>query len=201
MWNKIDWICLGVSAAAVFGVSVVMLYPTGVTANDPAPVAAAIKVLTLTVEGVSVTASSEKDNNILLVKDSTVFVKPGKLPKLELRAINSTDRPVAFALTVELFTSKVPNLLSRVPMPTAKPTSQWNDNLTINLAPGEVKTFDLSTKVNLKAMSSATLSIRAGNQRVDALTISTWSPPPVAWASPSAPATQPAGRVAVSSLE
>jgi len=169
MWNKKDWICLGVSAAAVFGVSMVLFCPSGVTANDPAPVAAAIKVPTLNIDGVSITASSDKDDNVLMVRDSQVFIKPGALPRLEIKAVNTTDKAVALRFSTDIFTSSV-NMMSRIPMPVAKPTSQWNQLLSIDLKPNESKLIPLDTNVKIASLSTATLTLKSGDQKVDMLT-------------------------------
>jgi len=198
MWTKKDWICASVSAAVVFGVALVGFYPARATADDPVPVASVIKTPTLTINGVSITASSVKDPGVLQITDSTIFVRPGSVPTIELQASNTTDSEQNIELAGSIFTSRIPSSMSRVPMPAAKPIAQWTQEINFDLKPGEVKMIQLSPDVKLATMSSAGLILRAGSQQIDALTISTMpSFVPQFPALKVAPATQPAGFAAV----
>ena len=72
--------------------------------------------------------------------------------------------------------------------------------MTFNLKPGEVKILHFSPDVKLARMSSAGLILQAGDQKIDALTISTASNlmpmtpmTPMTPTRKATPATQPAG--------
>jgi hypothetical protein len=194
MWKTKDWLRASVSAAAVFGVTLVGFYPARATADDPAPVASVIKTPTLTIDGVSITASSMKDAGTLRITDSNIFARPGSLPTIELRVSNKTGSERNIELTGSIFTSRIPNLMSRVPMPAEKPTSAWTQDMTFDLKPGEVKLIQISPDVKLAAMSSAALILQAGSQKIVALMISTAPNLSLARISP---ATRPAGEIAV----
>jgi hypothetical protein len=170
MWNKNDWICLSVSAVAAFGISLAALYPSGANAGDPAP--AAIQSPTLEIDGVYISATAIKTGYVVEGKNFTFLIKPGLLPNLELRADNNTRANKTVEFSTSIITSRIPSFASRVVMVTASPKSQWTRRVSFDLKPGERKTISISTDVTLAPMSSATLTLEAGSQKVDALTIS-----------------------------
>jgi hypothetical protein len=189
MWTKRDWIYLGVSAVAAFGVTWVGFSPSNATADGPTP-AVAINAPTLDIEGVSISGNTIKGDSWLGVVDSTTLVKPGLLPQFELRAVNTTGSERSVRFSASLLTSRIPNPLSRVPMPTESPKSQWMEDLTLDLKPGESRVIPISTDLVLAPMSAATLRLESGGQKVDALAMST-GPKSLAKVLGGGPATQP----------
>jgi len=168
MWNKKDWLCLGFAAVAGFGGTLVGFYPASAPADGPTA-AAVKKTPTLNLDGVVITADvtgAKADGGFVTV------VQPGLLPAFELKATNlsETDKSVSFA--ADLVTSRVPNIMSRVPMPVTSPKSEWNQELTLDLKPGESRVIPVSTALKLGAMSTATVRLTSGDQKVDALAMS-----------------------------
>ena len=178
MWTKRDWVCVSVSAAAAFGLTLVGFWPTGAIAENPSPAAVVINTPRLTIDGVSISADTVKDFDVAEVGNATIFfVGPGPLPKIELRASNTADSDRTVRFSASILTSRVPNPMSRVAMPATRPASQWTQDIVFDLKPGESKEIQVSTEVKLAAMSSATLRLEAGAQKIDMLTISTMPRP------------------------
>ena len=172
MWNKKDWVCLGVSAAAAFGVTFFGLYPSNATAELPMPAAFVIQTPVLNIDGVSITASTGKDDSSGGVANSITFVKPGLPPKIELRAFNNTDREKAVRFADRLLASRIPNPGSRVAMPAGRPSSRSMEEFTLDLKPGESRVIPISTDLTLAPRSSVTLRLESGTEKVDALAMS-----------------------------
>jgi hypothetical protein len=189
MWTKRDWICLGISATATFGVALATFYPTGANATDEPPPATVFKFPAFKLSGVSITASAMQATPPGKDTNGATLVQPGMLPELELTANNRTAQEETIAFAANLRTSTVASAMSRVPMPTSMPTS-WKEGFAIDLKPHETRLLQFSTGVRVDQMSSATLRLQAGSSEVDLLTLST-KPTPAQPPLTRAPATQP----------
>jgi hypothetical protein len=168
MWKKKDWLCLGVAAVAGFGGTLAGFYPASATADGPTA-AAVKKTPTLNLDGVMVTA------DVAGAKAGGGFVtvvKAGLLPGFELRATNTSEVEKSVHFSADVMTSRVPNMLSRVPMPVTSPKSVWSQELTLDLKPGESRVIPVSTELALGAMSTATVRLTSSEQKVDALAMS-----------------------------
>jgi hypothetical protein len=168
MWTKKDWLCLGVAAVAGFGGTLVGLYPASAPADGPTA-AVVKKTPALSLDGVLITA------DVTGAKAGGGFVtvvKAGLLPGFELRATNTSEMEKSVRFSADVMTSRVPNMLSRVPMPVTSPKSAWGEELTLDLKQGESRVIPVSTELKLGPMSTATVRLASGEQKVDALAMS-----------------------------
>ena len=166
MWNRKDWLCLGLAAAAGFGGTLVGFYPASAPADGPTA-AAVKKAPELNLNGVVITADvvGAEAGGVATV------VKAGLLPTFELKATNTSEIQRSVRFSADVMTSLVPNIMSRVPMPS--PKSEWNEEMTLDLKPGQSRVIPVSTALKLGAMSTATVRLTSGELKVDALAMST----------------------------
>jgi len=123
-----------VAALATMAIVVVTNWPTVLDAKGPAPaprVAKVIKTPTMTVDGCTLS-----------------FVPQGKPAKgdqeyvVRLKAVNSTDRPVSFDMTVSVMSQSLSSRFSRMPV---MPKESWKRTCPISLVAGETTEIAIPT--------------------------------------------------------
>lgn len=171
--------CFAASSAVMFGGTMLCIYPRPVHAGGQAVATTELKVPTLEVDGVRWSASTTPQKQT----DQTgapppVLMQPAHLPTIDVHASNVNERVETTEVVASVLISRVPNLLSRVPMPVRRPDAAWSQTISITLQPGETRIITLHPDVQLPAMSTAVFKMKAGEQEVDLLTISNSKPMP-----------------------
>jgi hypothetical protein len=133
-------------AAATAALTVATLAPVRVGAGDtsgaPGP---KIAQPTLSVDG----------SQLVLVTDQSQY-QAGDVPKLQVRAINTTDQAVSTQVSVQLSASAPMTLMSRM-MPI--PEEIGRKDLTLKLAPGEEKIVAVDLEVPLPRGKTVTATL------------------------------------------
>jgi hypothetical protein len=131
---KNDLIIIAIVAAATMGLTLAIFWPSSVGAGAAAP---AIEKPALTVQGAKVTIEFAEGK-----------FKSGDAARLQLKAVNLTDKPVAATVTVTLTSTRPADMLSRA-MP--RPKTIWTGQVPLTLRPGETLACPIDTDACLAA--------------------------------------------------
>ena len=130
-----------VAALATMAIVVVTSWPTILDAKGPAPVAKAAKVIktpTMTVSGCTLS---------FIPRDQAAGADQEYV--VRLKAVNTTDTPVSFDMTVSVMSQSPGSMFSRMPV---MPKESWTHTCPISLAAGETTVISLPTGKKASAL-------------------------------------------------
>ena len=113
---------------------------------------------TLIVDGVALSLTFKKSD-----------CKAGQKPKVELLAINTSERPVELKATVVMTTTAKPQPMARMLL---APVEVWSNTCKLKLKPCKSQTITLQTKIALESGSTISFTIKAGKKSITAATCS-----------------------------
>lgn len=102
--------------------------------------------------------------NISLKVPEGVTYKTGDKPELELTAVNLEKKPKTVKINVEMQSTSVASLYSRLPS-VSRPL--WKNQQILVLQPGETKVFKLATKTALPLDSIVSVTLSGDNSAHD----------------------------------
>lgn len=178
MWNRRDLTCMGVWAAGTMATTLALFWNGAAVADDPVPNRAVIAAPTLLAKDYQFSVRLPEQTKDVSGDGLVRRIPVGKLPKLELLALSTgvSSSPIHWKAEVQV--SQLQDRMSRVP---AFPKSEWSEEGELSLKPGEKTTIPLPTsKLSLKAGSTASVVISVGDQRTVGLTLATDAPAVVA---------------------
>lgn len=147
-----DALIIGAIAVTTMAVTLTLLLPARVEANQTPTIKPLIAQPKLVADGCTFTLKTDKQ-----------AYKPGETPRVTIRAVNPTDKPVRKDIWVSISGISPASRMSRRPK---LPQSLWRDKCSVNLKPGETKTVSLNTGVKLPSGTMIIIAMTGEKQAV-----------------------------------
>ncbi len=102
----------------------------------------------------------EVDGVALSLEPEPKAYKAGEKPVVVLKTVNATSQAVKLDVQVAMMTTAIPSLDDRS-LPVAR--EAWSQSRCVELAPGETRSFELSTDVAVPEGSMVSFVVRSGD--------------------------------------
>jgi len=156
MWTRRDLVSLATATSAAFALTLAIFWSSPTHAVD----AASEKTIAKPIyhDGAcEITADITASEGILGTLAGSTFLKPGKVPAMQLTVHNSAQEPAATHFNVALNVQSMRDWASR--NVTIRPPA-WSHEYEISLAPGETKTLDINCgDIKIEKMDSLSLFV------------------------------------------
>jgi len=156
MWTRRDSVSLATAATAAFALTIGFFWSSPTHAVDAAPEKTIAKPVYHD-GGCEITADITSTEGILGKLSGSTFLKPGKVPAMQLTVHNSAQEPAAAHFNVALNVQSMRDWASR--NATLRPPA-WSHEYEISLVPGETKTLDINCgDIKMEKMDSLSLFV------------------------------------------